>query len=38
MVETLEVEEQTETAKVREVIKGLQGWQKIGETLALLIA
>lgn len=38
MVETLEVEEQTQTAKVREVLKGLQGWQKKGETLALLIA
>ena len=30
MVETLEVEEQTQTAKVREVLKGLQRWQKIG--------
>ena len=25
------------TAKVREVLRGLQGWQTIGETLALLI-
>ena len=37
MVETLEVEEQTETAKVREVIRDCKGGKRLAETLALLI-